>query len=386
VTYVVQTAWPHALAVFHPHSALVEGDAYAPWRPAVLVGALVVLGLSLAAWRLRGHAGWLFTGWFWFLVGLVPVLGLVQVGEQAWAARYAYLPTIGLYLVLGQGARVALGARARAVLPVAAALLLGIWSVRARAQVHVWEDSHTLFAHAVAVTEKNWVAHNHLGLLRMEAGDLDLALESFEAALAVRPDATRPLYNAALVHLRRSELERATARLEQALATAPGFAPAWATLGIVQGRRGRLENARRSFERALVLDPDDAPTRSNLGALLVALGDDAAAAGHLRRALTLDATLANAAERLAWILATSPSAELRDPVEALRLARQAAAAGHDPATLATLAAAHAANGAFDEAIRWQRSALESAPPPLLPELRERLALYEAGRPHVREPR
>jgi len=389
-TYVWQTLLPHGLAFFHPHPALVEGASYEPWRPSALLAAAFVCGLSLTAWRLRGRAAWLTTGWFWFLVGLLPVLGLVQVGAQAWAERYAYLPTIGLYLVLASGARVALKKLAprhgSLIGCVAAAAVLAAWATRAREQVHVWKDSRTLFAHAVDVTERNWVAHNLLGLQLVEAGELGEGLAQYELALAARPGATRPLYNAALVHLRRGELERAAKRLEEALASSPGFAAAHATLGIVQGRLGLFAEARRSFERALTLDPTDAATHANLGSLLVVLGDDRDALRHLRRALSLDPDRSKAAERLAWALATSPSEELREPREALRVAREVAAGSDDPLTLATLAAALAANGAFDEAVRWQRSALEGAPPALREELRSRLTLYEGGRPFVREPR
>ena len=104
-TYVAQTVWPHDLTVIHPHPALVQGAAWRPFGPAFLASAACVLALSVVAWRARTRAGWLFTGWFWFLIALLPVIGLVQVGDQAWAERYAYLPTIGLYIAAGGVAR-----------------------------------------------------------------------------------------------------------------------------------------------------------------------------------------------------------------------------------------------------------------------------------------
>ncbi len=382
LTYAAQTVWPHDLAVLHPHAALLPG--YRPFDAAFWASALVLAALSLVAWRARARAGWLFTGWLWFLLALLPVIGLVQVGDQAWAERYAYLPTIGL-LLAGAGGATAL---ARALVPAPArtpllAALAGAflvpWALAARAQTAVWRSTQTLFERALAVTRDNATAHLNLGLALVADGRLDEGLAHYEAALAIRPADRLALYDAALVHLRQGAPPRALARLDAALAADPAFAPAHALRGVVLGRMGRLAEARASFEQALALAPDDAAAEANLGALLVALGEARAACAHLRRALARDPRSTLAAERLAWVLATAADPALRAPAEALRWAELAARRSDDPGVQATLAAAQAASGDFEAAARTQRAALARAPAGLRAAWQERLARYASGR-------
>jgi hypothetical protein len=153
--YVGSFAWPARLAFFYPHPALVAERASA-WTPAALGALAAVLGLTALALRAARRPPELAVGWLWFLVMLVPVIGIVQVGEQARADRYAYLPAVGLQIALVFGLdRVVRAARARRVLAVTGAAVLLALALRSAQQAHTWRDSEALFRNALAVTESN---------------------------------------------------------------------------------------------------------------------------------------------------------------------------------------------------------------------------------------
>ena len=179
--YIGKTLLPRHLAVFYPIP--LEIPAWKAVGAAVLIAALT----ALAAWKVR-QAPWLLVGWLWFLGTLVPVIGLVQVGRQAMADRYTYLPSIGLFLAICWGLpALAASRRWRAALAVSAVLALLALTAATRAQVHHWADSVTLYRHALAVTRGNYVAN--IGLARALASRRDWsgAAEQYRAALALRP-------------------------------------------------------------------------------------------------------------------------------------------------------------------------------------------------------
>ncbi|RIL02593.1 MAG: hypothetical protein DCC71_16235, partial [Proteobacteria bacterium] len=183
VWYLEKAFWPAGLAVFHPHP-----HAMPPAR--ALAGAAGLLAsisaVALAAARRRP---WLLVGWLWFLGTLVPMIGLVQVGMQAHADRYAYLPMIGLELALACEAWRWLGSlrAGRAVFAAAAAAAAIALFAATRAQLAHWRDTEALFAHALAVTRDNFVAHEKLGRARLAAGDADAALHHLGEAVRIEP-------------------------------------------------------------------------------------------------------------------------------------------------------------------------------------------------------
>ncbi len=231
--YVGKTLWPMDLAVFYPHPAVVAPDLERGSTAALALAGLTALALT--AWRLRRTQPALGIGLLWFVGMLVPVIGVVQVGGQALADRYAYLPTIGLYVAwvwpLGGLARERPGLKLPLLLFAAAlTTFFGALTVR---QVPVWRDDDALFSHALEVTERNYVAHVNLGRRAGQAGRLEEAREHFEAAVSFYPRffesqlnlglALRLLGNprAALPHLdaaRALSPERANAAYELALA------------------------------------------------------------------------------------------------------------------------------------------------------------------------
>src|SRR5438094_8510618 len=176
VIYVWKTLWPTRLAVFYPH----PDNTLAIWEVILAIGFL--LAVTVAAIVFRRERPYLFTGWFWYLGMLVPVIGLVQVGEQAYADRYTYLPHIGLFLVLAWSVA-DLSARCRLRRRFAAAVAVTViiaFASCALMQTTYWRDSETLWTHTLAVTSNNDIAHNNLGYLCVERGEQSKAISHCE--------------------------------------------------------------------------------------------------------------------------------------------------------------------------------------------------------------
>ena len=355
VTYVGQTLWPVGLACYYPHPGILSAAGTSPWSVPALAALALVLAACVVAARLHRRAPWLFVGWFWFLGMLVPVLGLVQVGVQAHADRYTYLPSIGLAVIAAFGLRALVAARPATRAPAVAAA--GLWILAllplTLRQVRTWRDTETLFTHALAVTDANYLAHNNLGSELERAGDHEGAAEQYRLSLAARPGVAAVHYN----------------------------------LAVVSERRGDRATALAELRRAIELAPDYPQALTNLGILLSSQGDDAEAERNLTRAWQLDPQLLPAAQALIWLLATSPEADVRDGARAAELARaclarvRAAPLGLREAA----AAAFAAAGDFERAASLQREVLEAVPAAARDEVGARLRAYEQRRPHVKSP-
>jgi hypothetical protein len=222
-TYLGKTIWPTRLAAFYPH----PGASLAAWE--VAGSALVLAGLTLWTIRVRRSRPYLLFGWAWYLVTLAPVAGIVQVGWQARADRYTYIPLIGIFLGVVWFVSDRFADRP-ALLSSAASAALVMLGIGAFVQAGYWRDSETLFTHALAVTDNNAVAHNNLGTALLRRGLPSQAEEHF--AEAVRID--------------------------------PSFADAHSNLGVALGRQGGIDEAILEFRRALDLDPDQPDARRNL--------------------------------------------------------------------------------------------------------------------------
>ena len=299
VAYLGKAVWPTRLAIFYPHPALVAPSSYSPWSATALGAALLLAFFTLLALRERSRRPYLIVGWLWYLVMLVPVLGLVQVGEQAMADRYTYLPMIGIAVAAMFGLRDAVLRRPTLLRPLAVAtviVLVACAALSAR-QLRVWENGQRVFEHALAVTEGNYFAHNHLGRTLENRGELAAAEEQYEAAIRIRPSAGE-LSNLGNTLAKQGRYPDAVARFEQALAIDPDSADVHSNLGVVYGMMGDVDRARERYRRALELEPDWVAPHYNLGSLLVRYGDPEAGRRHLERALELDPQHVDAANNL----------------------------------------------------------------------------------------
>ena len=391
LTYIWQMLWPVRLAVFYPHPnnrlPLVE----------VTVAIAFLIGVSLLVIRLRQSKPYLVTGWFWYLGMLVPVIGLIQVGEQAHADRYTYLPQIGLYIVIvwsiGDLLLESTSRVRRAIVGVAAAIIIVSLSARAFSQTSYWKNSETLWNHTLSVTSDNDVAHNNLSFLFLRSGELDKAISEFQTALDIRSRSTQTHYSlgAALIQnnmgnafARKQLWNEAIGHLQEAARLRPDYADAYFNLGSVLFQQGRIDDAITQWRKALAIRPTDAEAHRNVASALRKQGNVKGAIAEYEQALNITPEDTVALNNLAWILATSSDASIRDGARSVTLAVKAvqASGDKDPNLIRTLAAAHAAVGQFAEAVATAATAKALATTQNKPELASRLeqeiASYGAG--------
>jgi protein O-mannosyl-transferase len=388
--YIWQMLWPARLAVFYPHPndrlPLLE----------VIVAIAFLVGLSLIVIYLRRTKHYLVTGWFWYLGMLVPVIGLVQVGEQAHADRYTYLPQIGLYIMitwaLGELIRKSPGRAQRAIVAIAATIIIALLSIRAFVQTSYWKNSETLWNHALAVTGENDVAHNNLGFLFLRRGEVDKAISQFQEALNIRSRNSESHYSlgAALIQsnlgnaLARKQLwDEAIDHLKEAVRLRPDYADAYFNLGSVLFQQGRIDQAITQWQKALAIRPRDAEAHRNVAIALRKEGKLKEAISEYEQALNIAPDDGVALNNLAWILATSADGSVRNGARAVTFAVKAvqASEGKDPNFIRTLAAAQAEAGQFTEAIVTAEAAKAIAStqnkPELTSRLEEEIILYRA---------
>jgi protein O-mannosyl-transferase len=369
VIYAWKTVWPTRLAVFYPY----PNDNWAIWQVVFAIAVLLAVTWTAIVWRHKRP--YLLTGWFWYLVMLVPVIGLIQVGEQGHADRYSYLPSIGLFLIavwaIGDVAAWSQIRLWRGVATAGAVAIIVVLAYTAFSQTSYWRNSETLWTHALAVTTDNDVAHNNLGYLCVDRGDLDSAMSHFEAASKIRSLKSDPHYNlgTAFVEMnlgdafaRKGQPDEAMAHFEQAIKLQPDYGEAYYNRGKVLFAKGRTDEAIVDFEKALQIQPTDADAHTGLGNALLRKGSPKEAIAHYKEAIELAPQDPHSRSNLAWVLATSSDPSMRDGAKAVELAQQAVSLSGNRELLffRTLAAAYAETGRFSDAIAVIQQAIAIA--------------------------
>jgi tetratricopeptide (TPR) repeat protein len=284
--YLGKTFWPRRLAAFYPLPNAV------PLWQAAAAALLLAAVTALVLLRLR-RSPWLAVGWLWFVGMLVPVIGILQVGRQAMADRYTYLPSIGLFLALVWEVAELSSRRkaARAALPAAAVAILAALAVLCRIQVDTWKDSRTLFSHAVAVTEGNYLAHLNLGVAMAREGDEAGAMKEYRTALAIQPNMIEAQAALGTALHKQGRSAEALPHLQLAVRLRPDSARLRQTLAVTLEDLGRRDEAVVQLRKALELSPRFADAHYGLGSLLQKQGKTGEALQHYQKALEIDPDL-----------------------------------------------------------------------------------------------
>jgi tetratricopeptide (TPR) repeat protein len=403
VSYIGKMLWPSGLAVFYPHPL----DGLPIWQVAGAALALVLI-TALAFWQARRRP-YFIVGWLWFLGTLVPVIGLIQAGNQAMADRFTYVPLIGLFMGLTWGILdLATGVNrpaswpAKLGLAIPGCFVLFLLTACSWVQVGYWRDSVTLWEHTLQVTEKNAVAHNNLGVALWKSEKYQEALGHFEEAFRIQPKYGNAKHNLEVAHFElgimlrgQGKWQEAEDHFYQATLINPDNDAAFEQRGIVFGFLDKWQDALESFKHAVNLMPGLAQYRADLALSFEERGQSEAAQLQYREALRLDPAWPERARQVAWTLATHPDPARRDGGRALQLARQICQAIPIPSAevFDALAAAYAESGQYAEAVgaaqaafnlasHAQRQSLDMAQgTELADQVRARLRLYEKGRPY-----
>ena len=346
VVYIRQLFWPSDLAAFYP---LAFRDITAS---RVLLSLLLLAAITIAFFLLRRRR-YLLTGWLFYLIMLAPVIGILQVGSQAHADRYTYLPEIGLALLLTWTVS-DLSARWPFRRPLLGVLSVGIVVAlicSARTQASYWKDSETLWTQALSRTSDNLMAELNLGEAVYKLGRTPEAIAHFERALQIDP-------NQAWVY---------------------------SSMGAALLEIGRPGESLAILQKAIELDPKSSDAHYNLGNTFLQMGRGNDAVAHYKRALELAPDDIETMNNLAWTLATSPDALVRDGTKAVQVAERADSLTNNasPIISATLAAAYAEAGRFPDAVRTAQRAIQLAlnegNESRAASIRTQLSAYESGK-------
>ncbi len=296
VKYLLKMLWPSHLAVQYPH----PGTALPIWQPIVSLGILVALTVMFIRYRKRQP--YLAAGWLWYLITLLPVIGLMQVGAQAMADRYTYVSLLGPFIMLAWGVPDLLGQSRTALrrpLSASAAVLIVVLMVCTWYQVRVWRDTYTLFTHAIKVTHNNASAYCNRGVWLFRQWRYAEAIEDLRKALEIDPTYREGRYDLALALISNGSYRKAADHLLKCLSSGLDTPALRHNLALAYYKLGNLSRAAEECEAALNLDPTFAGAHSLLAAVLYQQNQIDAAISEWRTAARLDPSLAEPHNNLA---------------------------------------------------------------------------------------
>ena len=345
--YLGKMLWPSKLAILQ-----LRPEVWPVWQLAL--SAVVLAAMTFLALKWARKRPWFFVGWFWYVGMLVPVIGLVQVGNQYMADRYTYLPLIGCFVIFAWcGWELAQRWEVKpSLIATLAALLLVVLGVQSFRQARYWQNTETLFGHCLSVTKNNFVAHNILGAWLARNNRFEEAKSHFLASLQIAPEHADSLNNLGVLLVEHGDSEESLNYLREAVRLKPQQVNVFAKLAWTLDSQGKTESAVVFYREALRVQPDNVQVCNNL----------------------------------AWLLATSADAKSRSGEEAVKWAEHACTltSFNQAPLLGTLAAAYAEAGRFQDAVATAEKAIGLAQAEGQKELVERnrqlLELYRAGKP------
>ena len=297
-TYLRQTILPFDLAVYYPYPK--------SFSPLVVGGVVMAMALAtIAIIRVSPRRPYLAFGWLWYLVTLLPVIGLIQAGGQAHADRYTYVPLVGVFAAFawaGFELSKALPYQ-RVVLSVISASVICVCALLTRKQISYWKDSETLFAHTIGVTKENETAHCNLGSALATEGRLDEAIVQFKEALRLLPNYGEARSNLGAALAKNGQVDEGLGYLQEAVSQVPRSAGARCNLADALALKGQFDDAIMQYREAIKLAPSDFVSRCNLGQALASRGRFDEAIGEYKQALRLFPDYVEARNRLGVALA-----------------------------------------------------------------------------------
>jgi len=297
INYTAKMIWPYNLSMLYPHPLTL------PWWK--VVGAcLLLISVSLLVILAVKRRPYLAVGWLWYIGTLVPVIGFIQVGVQAMADRYTYMPLIGLLIMIAWGVPgVVKGWRYRHMLfATTVAALLAILTASTYVQIRYWSNSITLFEHALHVTDKNYVINKMLGATLADQGRMTEAIRHYSEALRINPHYVEAHNNLGVVLANQGRMTEAIRHYSEALRICPTYVKAHYNLGVVLANQGKTEKAIKHYSMALQIDPGDAKLHNNLAIALENQGRMTEAIRHFSDALRINPRYVKAHYNLGVIL------------------------------------------------------------------------------------
>jgi tetratricopeptide (TPR) repeat protein len=416
VAYIKKMFWPHHLGVFYPFPKTIP-----LWQVA---GAGLFL-IFITFWVIRwiGKKPYLAVGWLWYIGTLIPVIGLVQAGLwPATADRFAYLPLIGLFIIIAWGIPDLMGGwhyKKLIIASIAMVLILN-FTVATRLQNRYWTNNISLYKHALAVTDNNAIAHQklgealsskgktveaakhynkalqinscliganlNLGLILKEEGKFDKAIERFSKVIRIRPDYADAYYEIAATMEKQGNIDGAVKYYLEALRLKPEAARIHNNLGIALAYQNKEKEAIFHFSEALRIDSNYAVAHYNLGKIYINQQDFDRAIFQFKKSLQLNPNMAEALYNLSMILASHKEEKYRNGDKALELAQRLCeiTGNIQPLAYDALSAAYAETGNFDAALfnaqKGLQLALKQGSDELISGLKERLQIYKAKKP------
>ena len=371
IGYIEKMFWPSRLAVLYPHPA----GSLSMIR--VMVCGLLLFFVSVCFIYFGHRRRYLAVGWLWYVGTLVPVIGLVQVGVQAMADRYTYIPLTGLFIIIAWGAsELVRGRRYRRV--VSAALAVAVLSAAiclTSLQLRYWQNSITLFEHTIDVTSNNWLIHNNYGNILKEMGRVDEAVEHFYESLRVRPNSAEVHNNLGNALGKLGKIDEEIEHYRKALKLKPKFPAAHYNLATALAKQGKTDEAIAEYREALRFGPRDVDALSNLGFALAEQGNFNKAIDYYKRALEIEPENVIAHGRLGLALAGVGKID-----EALKECRIVLSARPEDAEMHfNVGVLLERQGKIGEAIKGYRQALQINPDYTQADERLKAALAKQGK-------
>ena len=353
VSYIWKMIWPHNLTVLYLYSRESVSMLQAVGAGILLAGISVLL-----IWTGRRYR-YLVVGWLWYLGTLVPVIGLVQVGSQAMADRYTYVPLIGLFIIIIWGVPdlMVRWQYRRTAIAFATSLLLPFLMVSTWTQLSHWQDSKKLWEYTLAVSPNKYYAYDNLGEIASDEGNLEKAIAYYTKAFEANPYYEPAISNIGSIFYKQGKYDEAIKRFYQALKIGPDNAVVHSNLGEAFSRQGNLDKAIFHFTQAVTLDPKNFKAHNHLGMILARQGKLNQAISHFSEAVKINPNYAEAHTNLGALLVQQGNFDeaIAHLSRALSLKPDYAAAHNN------MGDALARQGEFDEAISHYAQALRINP-------------------------